>query len=66
MQTLNVVLIFLPGISTIIELDGGIKLNYIKEVADAGDDTFVSGSAIFGEPDYSEIIRKMRDSLKAE
>ena len=42
------------------------KLKNIKEVADAGADTFVSGSAIFGEPDYFEIIRKMRDSLKAE
>ena len=37
----------------------------IKEVADAGADTFVSGSAIFNQPDYTEIIQKMRDSLKA-
>ena len=53
------------SLETRLEIDGGIKLKNIKEVADAGADTFVSGSAIFGEPDYSEIIRKMRDSLKA-
>ena len=54
------------NLETRLEIDGGIKLKNIKEVADAGADTFVSGSAIFGEPDYSEIIQKMRDSLKAE
>ena len=48
-----------------LEIDGGIKLENIKEVADAGADTFVSGSAIFNQPDYPEIIQKMRDSLKA-
>ena len=53
------------SLETRLEIDGGIKLKNIKEVAEAGADTFVSGSAIFGEPDYSEIIRKMRDSLKA-
>jgi ribulose-phosphate 3-epimerase len=54
------------SLETRLEIDGGIKLENIKEVADAGADTFVSGSAIFGEPDYSEIIQKMRDSLKVE
>ena len=54
------------NLETRLEIDGGIKLDNIREVADAGADTFVSGSAIFGEPDYSEIIQKMRDSLKAE
>ena len=48
-----------------LEIDGGIKLENIKEVADAGADTFVSGSAIFNQPNYTEIIQKMRDSLKA-
>jgi len=52
--------------NTRLEIDGGIKLENIKQAADAGADTFVSGSAIFGEPDYSEIIQKMRDSLKVE
>ena len=54
------------SLETRLEIDGGIKLENIREVADAGADTFVSGSAIFGEPDYSEIIQKMRDSLKVE
>ena len=54
------------SLETRLEINGGIKLKNIKEVADAGADTFVSGSAIFGEPDYSEIIQKMRDSLKAK
>jgi len=54
------------NLKTRLEIDGGIKLENIREAADAGADTFVSGSAIFGEPDYSEIIQKMRDSLKVE
>tara|TARA_Y100001970_G_scaffold288855_1_gene417316 strand:- start:107 stop:781 length:675 start_codon:yes stop_codon:yes gene_type:complete len=54
------------NLDTRLEIDGGIKLNNIKEVANAGADTFVAGSAIFGEPDYYEIIKKMRDSLQAE
>ena len=54
------------NLKTRLEIDVGIKLENIREVADAGADTFVSGSAIFGEPDYSEIIQKMRDSLKVE
>ena len=54
------------NLETRLEIDGGIKLDNIREVADAGADTFVSGSAIFGEPDYSKIIQKMRASLKAK
>ena len=46
-----------------LEVDGGIKLDNISEVAKAGADTFVSGSAIFGESNYQEIISKMRESL---
>ena len=53
------------NLETRLEIDGGIKLDNIREVADAGADTFVSGSAIFGQPDYSAIIQKMRASLKA-
>ena len=53
------------NLETRLEIDGGIKLENIREVADAGADTFVSGSAIFNQPNYSEIIQKMRDSLKA-
>ena len=46
-----------------LEVDGGIKVDNIREVADAGADTFVAGSAIFGHPDYAEIIGQMRHAL---
>ena len=46
-----------------LEVDGGIKLENIAEVSKAGADTFVSGSAIFGEKNYQEVISKMRQSL---
>ena len=51
------------GLSTRLEVDGGIKLDNIAEVASAGADTFVSGSAIFKEDNYQEIILKMRKAL---
>ena len=47
-----------------LEIDGGIQLSNIAEAAEAGADTFVSGSAIFGEDNYKEIISQMRKSLK--
>ena len=46
-----------------LEVDGGIKAENIREVALAGADTFVAGSAIFGKPDYAEVISKMRSEL---
>ena len=46
-----------------LEVDGGIKLDNIAEVSKAGADTFVSGTAIFGEKNYQEVISKMRQSL---
>jgi len=46
-----------------LEVDGGIKLSNISKVSSAGADTFVSGSAIFGQDDYKEVILKMRNSL---
>ena len=46
-----------------LEVDGGMKLDNIAEVSKAGADTFVSGSAIFGEKNYREVISKMRQSL---
>ena len=46
-----------------LEVDGGIKLENIAEVSKAGADTFVSGSAIFREKNYQEVISKMRQSL---
>ena len=43
-----------------LEVDGGIKVDNIRGVADAGADTFVAGSAIFGKPDYKSVIGAMR------
>ena len=48
-----------------LEVDGGIKADNIRRVADAGADTFVAGSAIFGKPDYKAVIDQMRAALKA-
>jgi len=46
-----------------LEVDGGIKVDNIRRVADAGADTFVAGSAIFGQPDYRVVIERMRGAL---
>ena len=46
-----------------LEVDGGIKTDNIRRVADAGADTFVAGSAIFGKPDYKAVIDQMRLAL---
>lgn len=46
-----------------IEVDGGIKFENIAAVAAAGADTFVAGSAIFGQPDYQAVIQQMRSQL---
>jgi len=48
-----------------LEVDGGIKADNIAEVARAGADTFVAGSAIFGSKDYAATIREMRKQLGA-
>ena len=46
-----------------LEVDGGIKPDNIRRVADAGADTFVAGSAIFGQPNYAAVIAAMRQAL---
>ncbi|MEX3606263.1 MAG: ribulose-phosphate 3-epimerase [Burkholderia sp.] len=46
-----------------LEVDGGVKVNNIAEIAAAGADTFVAGSAIFGKPDYKAVIDEMRTAL---
>ena len=46
-----------------LEVDGGIKVDNIRRVADAGADTFVAGSAIFGQPDYRSVVDAMRRAL---
>jgi ribulose-phosphate 3-epimerase len=48
-----------------LEVDGGIKVDNIARVAAAGADTFVAGSAIFGQPDYQRVIAAMRAALSA-
>ncbi len=47
-----------------LEVDGGIKTDNIRRVADAGADTFVAGSAIFGKPSYKNVIDGMRQALQ--
>jgi ribulose-phosphate 3-epimerase len=46
-----------------LEVDGGIKIDNIRRVAEAGADVFVAGSAIFGSGDYAATIRRMRTEL---
>jgi ribulose-phosphate 3-epimerase len=48
-----------------LEVDGGVKTDNIAEIARAGADTFVAGSAIFGSKDYAATIRSMRERLSA-
>ena len=48
-----------------LEVDGGIKVDNIRRVADAGADTFVAGSAIFGKSDYKAVVDQMRAALAA-
>jgi ribulose-phosphate 3-epimerase len=51
------------GRDIMLEVDGGIKIDNIKAAAEAGADTFVAGSAIFGQPDYKAVIDAMRGQL---
>jgi len=46
-----------------LEIDGGVNVKNIGEIAHAGADTFVAGSAIFGQPDYAAVIQAMRAEL---
>ncbi|MNC99232.1 Ribulose-phosphate 3-epimerase [compost metagenome] len=46
-----------------LEVDGGVKTENIADIARAGADTFVAGSAIFGSGDYAATIRQMRERL---
>jgi ribulose-phosphate 3-epimerase len=46
-----------------LEIDGGVNVQNIREIAAAGADTFVAGSAIFGQPDYKSVIDAMRAEL---
>ncbi len=46
-----------------LEVDGGVGPANIREIAEAGADMFVAGSAIFGKPDYKTVIDEMRAEL---
>ncbi|MBQ8706919.1 MAG: ribulose-phosphate 3-epimerase [Succinivibrionaceae bacterium] len=52
------------GLQIRLEVDGGVKAGNIAEIAAAGADTFVAGSAIFGQKDYGEVIATMRSRLE--
>lgn len=56
-------LIDASGYDIRLEIDGGVNRDNIAEIAAAGADTFVAGSAIFNTPDYAEVIGAMRKSL---
>ncbi|TKS52838.1 ribulose-phosphate 3-epimerase [Luteimonas yindakuii] len=53
------------GRSIRLEIDGGVKPDNIGEIAAAGADTFVAGSAIFGQPDYAAVVDRMRAEVDA-
>ncbi|MCW5610300.1 MAG: ribulose-phosphate 3-epimerase [Rubrivivax sp.] len=59
-------LIELSGRDIRLQVDGGIKVDNIRRVADAGADTFVAGSAIFGQRDYKAVIDAMRAELAGQ
>jgi len=50
-------------LSTRLEVDGGVKVSNIAEIAQAGADTFVMGSAIFGENQYGSVVEQIRQQL---
>lgn len=51
------------GHEILLEVDGGVKIDNIAEIREAGADTFVAGSAIFGQPDYADVIARMREQI---
>jgi ribulose-phosphate 3-epimerase len=51
------------GLNIRLEIDGGVKVENIKEIKSAGADTFVAGSAIFSQPDYKSVIDEMRAEI---
>jgi len=51
------------GLNIRLEIDGGVNGSNIRAIKEAGADTFVAGSAIFGKPDYKQIIDDMRAEL---
>jgi ribulose-phosphate 3-epimerase len=58
-------LIDASGLSIRLEIDGGVKVDNIRRIAQAGADVFVAGSAIFGSADYTATIAAMRREIAA-
>ncbi|MEH6912001.1 MAG: ribulose-phosphate 3-epimerase [Oceanicoccus sp.] len=56
-------LIDASGFDIRLEIDGGVTADNIRDIAEAGADTFVAGSAIYNKPDYKDAINAMRDQL---
>ena len=54
------------GFNIRLEIDGGVKLDNIGEIALAGADTFVAGSAIFGSKNYSSTISAMKSAVRVQ
>ena len=52
------------GLTVRLEVDGCVTPKNIAEIAAAGADTFVAGSAIFSQPDYASVIEQMRAELR--
>ncbi len=52
------------GLSTLIQIDGGVNGKTIREISEAGVDSFVAGSAIFNSPDYAATIRDFRNKIE--
>ncbi|MBV7484701.1 ribulose-phosphate 3-epimerase [Bordetella sp. BOR01] len=51
------------GQAILLEVDGGVKIDNIAQIRAAGADTFVAGSAIFGQPDYASVIQALRGEI---
>ncbi|CAM4116371.1 ribulose-phosphate 3-epimerase [Bordetella tumulicola] len=51
------------GQPILLEVDGGVKIDNIAQIRAAGADTFVAGSAIFGKPDYAQVIQTLRGEI---
>jgi ribulose-phosphate 3-epimerase len=58
-------LIAANGWQALIEIDGGVSVKTIADIAAAGADVFVAGSAIFGSKDYAATIRGLRDKMNS-
>ncbi|MEP7704002.1 ribulose-phosphate 3-epimerase [Paraglaciecola sp. 25GB23A] len=56
-------MILASGFDIRLEIDGGVKVDNIRSIAEAGADMFVAGSAIFNQPNYQQVIQAMRHEL---